>query len=87
MGPLWLAQVLLNLVWRYRNVTVLGWDRPADLVRSLEYFRMPQLFSWRERTSGPKPPAEARAGQVRNFTGPCVSHGVSERIFSERGSE
>jgi 4-amino-4-deoxy-L-arabinose transferase-like glycosyltransferase len=35
----------MNLLWLSANVTILGWDRPAHLVRSIEYLHLLQPFS------------------------------------------
>jgi 4-amino-4-deoxy-L-arabinose transferase-like glycosyltransferase len=45
VGALWLIHVGMNLWWRYVNVMILGWDRPAHLVRSVEYLHLLQPFS------------------------------------------
>ena len=45
IGLIWLLDVAMNFLWLRSNVMVLGWDRPAHLVRSLEYFQLLQPFS------------------------------------------
>lgn len=41
---LWTVQTGMNLAWRLANVTVVGWDRPAHLLRALDYLRTLQPF-------------------------------------------
>jgi len=48
IGLLCLVHTVFNLVWRQTNVTVLGWDRMAHLVRSLEYFDAMHPFNTRD---------------------------------------
>ena len=48
LSLLCLAHTVLNFGWRKANVTILGWDRAAHLVRSLEYFQAMQPFDFRE---------------------------------------
>lgn len=45
IGLIWLAHVMMNRFWLSSNVTILGWDRAAHLVRSLDYFDLLQPFS------------------------------------------
>ena len=45
LALLWLIHVLANWLWLAHNVTILGWDRPAHLVRTLDYYALLHPFT------------------------------------------
>ena len=45
IGLLWLVHIVMNWLWHRSNITILGWDRPGHLVRSLEHLKLMQPFS------------------------------------------
>jgi 4-amino-4-deoxy-L-arabinose transferase-like glycosyltransferase len=45
LALLWLFHVVNNGLWQSTNVTILGWDRAAHLLRSLAYYQALRPFS------------------------------------------